>query len=350
METVLLILRLLLGAVFVVAAVGKLLDRRGTRQALSQFGVPGPFVPIGAVALPLLELAVAGALTVTASARWGAAAALALLLTFTLAIAANLARGRTPDCHCFGQIRSGPVDSRTIVRNGILAVLAGLVLWQGAGTPTTAIVSWISTIGWGQFAVWALLFILIGVVAVEASLLSALLRQNGRTTLRLEALEAAVQRGLPVGTPAPDFDLPAPDGSRLSLESLTAAGKPVLLLFADCTRCAAHLLDTAHSDRPNPNRISVAVISRLQAAKGNRRRKRKQEPALRVGLQADREVAAAYHVVGTPSAVMIRSDGVIATPIATGPNAIRALLLQTLDGRPPGLVVEDETRPHFSAS
>jgi hypothetical protein len=34
---------------------------------------------------------------------------LALLVLFIVAIAVTLARGRKPDCHCFGQLHSKPI-------------------------------------------------------------------------------------------------------------------------------------------------------------------------------------------------------------------------------------------------
>src|SRR5947207_6420697 len=101
--------RVLLVVVFVVAGLAKLADRAGARQALRDFGVPAVLAtPLGAL-LPLAELAVAVALLPAASVWWGALGALVLLLLFIAGIGASLARGRTPDCHCFGQLHSAPV-------------------------------------------------------------------------------------------------------------------------------------------------------------------------------------------------------------------------------------------------
>src|SRR3989442_5122353 len=131
MDIVLLLARFLLAVVFVVAGLAKLVDRAGSRQALIDFGVPARLVTPLAVLLPLAELAVAGALIPTASAWWGALGALALLLLFVVAIGYNLARGRTPDCHCFGQLQSAPAGWSTLVRNLVLAAVAGFVLGLG---------------------------------------------------------------------------------------------------------------------------------------------------------------------------------------------------------------------------
>src|SRR5205085_11239986 len=59
---------------------------------------------------------------------WGAVGALVLLLIFVAGIGYNLALGRTPDCHCFGQLHSAPAGWSTLVRNLVLALIAGLVV------------------------------------------------------------------------------------------------------------------------------------------------------------------------------------------------------------------------------
>jgi uncharacterized membrane protein YphA (DoxX/SURF4 family) len=129
-SAVVLAARLVLAAVFAVAAVGKLSDRAGTRDALAEFGVPPSAASPGAIALPLAELAVAVLVLIGPAVAWGATGALVLLAFFTAAIASNLARGRRPDCHCFGQIHSAPAGASTLARNVVLLVVAGLVLWR----------------------------------------------------------------------------------------------------------------------------------------------------------------------------------------------------------------------------
>src|SRR5579859_1413558 len=134
MTLLLLCARLLLALVFLVAGLAKLADLAGSRQALRDFGVPARLAtPLGLL-LPLAELAVAVAFIPTASAWWGALGALVLLLLFVGGISYNLARGRHPDCHCFGQLHSAPAGWPTLVRNLVLAAVAGLVVGFGRAT------------------------------------------------------------------------------------------------------------------------------------------------------------------------------------------------------------------------
>ncbi|HWQ31396.1 MAG TPA: MauE/DoxX family redox-associated membrane protein, partial [Blastocatellia bacterium] len=106
MEIVLLVVRLILAAVFGVAGVAKFADREGSRKALAGFGVPEAVAAPLAVILPVVEIALALALLPLGTAWVAAGGALALLLVFSIGIAVNLARGNSPDCHCFGQLHS----------------------------------------------------------------------------------------------------------------------------------------------------------------------------------------------------------------------------------------------------
>jgi uncharacterized membrane protein YphA (DoxX/SURF4 family) len=120
---------LLLAVVFFIAGASKLSDREGSRQTMIDFGLPAALAtPLGLL-LPLGELAVAVALVPAPTAWWGAIGALMLLLLFVVGISINLARGRKPECHCFGQLHSAPAGWNTLTRNAALSAVAGFVLW-----------------------------------------------------------------------------------------------------------------------------------------------------------------------------------------------------------------------------
>jgi uncharacterized membrane protein YphA (DoxX/SURF4 family) len=127
------IARLVLIVVFAVAGWAKLSDRRGTRQAVREFGVPDPLARPVAALVPLGEVTMAGLLLFSGSAVAGAVGAATLLGLFVVAMAVNLVRGRRPDCHCFGQVRSEPVGLGTVARNALLIALAVLVIADGHG-------------------------------------------------------------------------------------------------------------------------------------------------------------------------------------------------------------------------
>jgi hypothetical protein len=75
------------------------------------------------------------------TARWGALLALLLLLVFIGGVANAMRKGLDVDCGCFGKVYSATAGSATLVRNGILAALALVVLVHGSGP---AINDWIA--------------------------------------------------------------------------------------------------------------------------------------------------------------------------------------------------------------
>jgi peroxiredoxin len=340
-EIALVVVRLLLAAVFAVAALAKLADRAGSRQAIVDFGAPRALASPGALLLPLAELSVAVALIPRATAWWGALGALALLLLFSAAIATNLARGRKPDCRCFGQLSSSPVGWMTLARNGALAALAGFVVAGGPDDPGRSAVAWLGDLTAVQLAGVIGAALALALLLIGAALLVNLARQNGRLLLRIEALEKRLEggsapaapmaaAGLPIGEPAPPFQLSGLYGETLTLDALRAAGNPVLLVFADpnCAPCNSLVPEISDWQRAYAPQLTIAFITR---GRPEENRAKSTEHGLRnVLLQRDREVAEAYKEEGTPCAVVVRPDGTIGSPLAAGPEAIRALVARTL--------------------
>ena len=352
MDIVLLLARLLLAGVFIVAGLTKLADRKGSRQAMRDFGVPTPLAaPLGTL-LPIAELAVGAALIPTASARWGALGALALLLAFVAGIGVNLARGKHPDCHCFGQLHSEPAGWSTLIRNGLLAAVAAFVAVTGWDDAGASAVAWLGDLSTVERVALVLGLVGLGLLVSQSWAIFNLMGQNGRLLLRLDALDkrfedltdgvasgyaggdptpirnsapAPVEPGLRVGAPAPNFGLAGLHGETLTLGALRAAGKPVLLVFSDpgCGPCNSLLPDVSRWQREHADSLTVSLISRgtPEANRG----KSTEHQLTNILLQQDREVAEAYEANGTPAAVVVRPGGTIGSPLALGADAIRAL-------------------------
>ncbi len=343
MDAALLIARLLLAAVFTLAGVAKLSDLKGSRKAIIEFGLPALLASPLALLLPLAELAVGAALIPASSAWWGALGALGLLLLFVMGISINLARGKKPECHCFGQLHSAPAGWKTLARNGVLAAVAGFVLWEGYDVAGPSAISWLGALSAPQ-----LLSLLGGVLVLillagQWWFLVHLLRQNGRLLVRLEILEESVAaggsiapsqngtpidqgEGLPVGSTAPEFGLSGLHGESLTLEALHASGKPVLLFFTDpgCGPCNAMLPEVGRWQEEHAQKLTLALVSRGEVEEN--KTKASEHGLKNVLLQKDWEVSESYEVRGTPSAVLIGTDGKIASPVAGGAEGIRTLL------------------------
>ena len=339
--------RLVLAAVFAVAGTAKLLDAAGSRGALEGFGVPRGAARLASRVLPVAELAIAAGLLVPASAWWSALAAAGLLAVFMAATGVSMARGAAPGCHCFGRLHSAPVSWRTQLRNGVLAAAAGVAVLAGRGASGLSPVRWAGHLTAAELGLAAAV-VLSAVAAGQGWLLYRLSRQNGRVLARLENLEqrtgiggppataglAGVRhasgpgpvRGLAVGVPAPEFELPADGGRRVSLRALLGRGLPVLLLFSvpGCGHCDALLPQVAGWQHQHRDRLTVALATRRPAGQTAAT---PQTPGLRdVLVQANREIAEAYQANGTPSAVLIAASGKIASPLASGAQAITQLI------------------------
>ena len=347
MGIVLLLARLVLTSVFVVAGLTKLADLAGSRQAVRDFGVPARLTtPLGLL-LPLAELAVAIALLLPATAWWGALGALALLLLFVGGIGYNLARGRHPECHCFGQLHSAPAGWPTLIRNLVLTAVAGFLVVFGWSSSELGVFDWLAPFSLSQRTLVLAGLLVLVLLLAGGLLLMHVLRQQGRLLLRIEALEAQLAAsgvapesvasgqaapvvGLPIGDPAPGFTLPTLAGEPMTLAALRGLGKPVLLLFSDpgCGPCTALLPEVGGFQREHTSKLVVALVSR-GTVEANRP-KVTEYGLTHVLLQHDREVAQAYQASGTPSAVLIHRDGTIGSPLAQGADAIRALITSTL--------------------
>jgi thiol-disulfide isomerase/thioredoxin len=350
MEIALLITRLLLAFVFALAGAAKLADRAGSRQAIVDFGLPSSLASPLSILLPLCELAVAAALIPAATAWWGAMGALALLLLFVVGIGLNLARGHKPDCHCFGQIHSTPAGWKTLARNGILAAIVGFVVWEGKGGAGPSAVGWLGALSTAQLVALVMGLVVVGFLAAQWWVVVHLLRQNGRLLMRLEALEGSVAQGggaasssnngvlasgLAVGTQAPPFSLSGLYGETLTLEALLSHDKPLMLLFTDpnCGPCNALLPEIGRWQEEYPEKLAIALISRGDTEEN--RTKTSEHGVGHVLLQRNWEVADAYQVKGTPSAVLVTPDRKVGSPVAVGPEAIRDLVRHLAKPQPP---------------
>jgi peroxiredoxin len=181
------------------------------------------------------------------------------------------------------------------------------------------------------------LWILLSCLALIAGWLAyQLVLQNGRMLLRLEALERQLAQpdpgqapgapaGLPIGSRAPDFELPDLSGGRGSLSQ--RRGRPVLLIFFNaqcgfCTRMAPEIAGLSTKE------TSVRPIL-LVVTTGDREANCKlfEEHGIRgqVLIQERAEVSSKYKAGGTPMGYLIDAEGRIASDLATGSEALLAL-------------------------
>jgi len=346
--------RLLLAGVFLLAGSTKLVDPAGSLKALRGFGLPQVLARPMVLLLPVLELLVAMALIPESLAWYGACGALALLTVFLIVLAIAILRGRKPDCHCFGQLHSAPVDYRALLRNAVLAACAAWLVSRGPANPGTDIWAWLLSLGdqelkiaWVVGCVGAFLFYRLVNRArprsepVETAPADSAPEENDEEPAPVSASvrrpapapkespvqpPAAPRLPLPIGTLAPEFELECLAGETRSLQSLRKQGRDVLLVFASpfckpCMSTASNLVLWSRALHGLPN---IVLISR-GAAKDNLPKLRDFGPS-RVLLQRNFEVAEAYGCESTPAAVLVGADGLIRSDLAIGGDAIKELL------------------------
>ena len=320
MHLITVLIRLALSAVFGIAGVTKLLDQRGTRDAVKNFGSPESIAPALAIVLPIAELAIAAGLLFNSTVVLSGIAALLVLGMFVVAISVNLAQGRTHDCHCFGQLYSRPLGWPTLARNAIFAGAAGFVLWQARAEMGPGVFSTLSQLNRLQWSLFG------GAVTAVVAVMVYLLRRQKR----LAVTTATTPRGLPLNSTAPPFEIAAYAGGRSSLAQLLAYGKPLLLIFTSptCGSCVVLFQEIKEWQQSHSEQLTIALIS-FGTIKENFVNVARNGLG-QVLLQQEREVAKKYGADVTPTAVIVNTSGRIASPMAAGAEEIRNLLATVL--------------------
>src|SRR6202000_665058 len=113
-------------------------------------------------------------------------------------------------------------------------------------------------------------------------------------------VRTALGLGLPIGTPAPEFELPGMTGEKRSSQSFRKQGRDVLLVFSSpfwkaCQSLPASLVSWARKVEKLPN---IVLISK-GTAEENRPRLREFGTS-QVLLQKNSEVAELYDCIATP--------------------------------------------------
>lgn len=116
-----LLIRLVLGAMWLTAGSTKLTARERPGEAAARFGLlPHRIASAVGTALPYAELALGVLLLAGLWTRAAAGVSAALLGLFGIAIALSLVRGRLVVCHCFGEMGHGVVSWWSVARNASL--------------------------------------------------------------------------------------------------------------------------------------------------------------------------------------------------------------------------------------
>jgi methylamine dehydrogenase accessory protein MauD len=165
-----------------------------------------------------------------------------------------------------------------------------------------------------------------------------MVRQNGRIMVNLEIIMTklgahcggqpqAPMPALPVGSAAPDFELPDLAGGRQTLAQFR--GRRVLLIFFSpkCPHCIEMVPDIAALAADGRDGGPLPLVISTGDADENRRLIEPHGLQCPVLLQKQMEVATQYQISGTPMGYLLDEQGTIAGAPAVGLEALLTLAL-----------------------
>ena len=335
MESILLLSRLFLAAIFATAGITKLMDLKGSEVAVRDFGVPEPLVKPISVILPVSEVVIALLFFPLLTSWIAALAALIFLVWFTIGMAYQMAKGNAPDCHCFGQLYNEPVRISSLVRNAIFSIPAVYLVVRGAAGQGPGFAD-------GRIYTPEFVFGVLISTGVAALLLYARQISIRQTEIlrRLEILEViggtgrSIERneagdpgdGLPIGAVFPDFELPNAQGKLTSLQDLVGEMKPTLFIFVapTCQPCGALIPEIEQWQDELGERVNFIFVSRGTIEANEEKFSGNIDK--RFLLQKVSELQDRVFAKWTPSALLVNTDGRVASHVAAGDVSIRKLI------------------------
>jgi uncharacterized membrane protein YphA (DoxX/SURF4 family) len=131
---VVLVLRIVLGAIFIVAGVSKVGHADMFAAQIAGFRIlPQAVIAPMALGLPFLEILLGGYLILGLFTRAAAWVAVVLLFAFDAAIASAVVRGMTVSCGCFGPNDATVTTWAEVARDAIFVLLAVIVALRPPG-------------------------------------------------------------------------------------------------------------------------------------------------------------------------------------------------------------------------
>ena len=335
MDEVLLLIRVLIAGIFMLAGTGKLLDTSGSAKAAADFGIPANMSVAVGYALPIAEIVLALMMLSPTTSWYGAVGASLLLFAFIGGMWWQMSQGKAPECHCFGQVHSEPVSPKSIARNVLLASLTLLLVIAGRSFQGPSIGTTPSSV------LQTLLLLGIAVAAVVAiSQFNKVLAGQSVISRKIELLELLAgadtpkerqeagnpEDGLPIGALFPDFEIADRSGQITTLSGLLNAGQPLLLFFVGptCSPCKALMPEIMDWHSALAGKAEVVLVT--SGSPKENAEKLEIADGIQVIFDTDRELAQSVYARWTPSALLVRRDGRVASHIAVGDNAIRELV------------------------
>ena len=305
---------LIVAAVFLASALGKLADPQRAALAFDALKVPEPLARRWMrSAHPWAELLIALCLVVTSGAPAVVTAIIttALALTYLVLIVRALRRPEPTDCACFGVVGTAQVSGWTVLRNIWLLAISGVCVWVAMDGRSP--LQWALELG--SDAWWLVAIVAAALMTALILLPSASTASAGDDDVEPEAREDYERVEIP------HAPVTMSDGSVLSLQEL-AESRPQLILAVSgtCSSCL-ETIEAAPSWGERLPEVDVHLMyvsAEIPMSHG---------PSLSLTLYDSRRFAyEALALRGTPSAVLLGADGLLAGGPVVGHQAISGFM------------------------
>ncbi|WP_207555901.1 MauE/DoxX family redox-associated membrane protein [Intrasporangium flavum] len=311
-----------LAVVLVVSAVGKLRSPSRSAEAFRDLRVPAPLrhravveaLPWGELLLAVLLVSVGGLPGVLA-----AAAAVLLFASYLALVVRALGFEAPVDCACFGEFAPGRITRRTVVRNAWLLVLAVLSLVLADPADGISVLGRLSTAGaWPWLlaaAAAALTTWLVTAPAPDAGAPSAAPPASGPLGDPAAATDADDDY---VRTRTPSLPVVLGDGTETDLRQLSTQRAQLLLFVSEGCGSCQDVIAAAPRWRTELPAVDVRLVVTVPPGEGALTSS--EEPqSLHDPRQRLRDT---FGFWGTPSALLLGADGLLAGGPVTGGEAV----------------------------
>lgn len=324
----LLLAPLILAVVLILSGVMKLRSPEESASAFTSLQLPNWLnQPRFHRALPIVELVLAGLLLVVPSplSIFVALVVMGLMLIYVIVIGRALSFGYPVDCSCFGNLGLGEVTVSTLVRNMLLAVVSIAALAFAVLQPKSALgflfSSDVSTWGWLLGAVVTAVLAVLILGGVSARPAEAPVQAPRRAHMDEEEAQEEFEDEAPyLRVPTPAATVFKADGSRHSIRQLARAQAQLLVFVSPTCGSCMPVLEKMDEMREKVAPVALREVFMMQPEQGQKLIDEGQLPSIEHALfDPDRMLSTAIETGGTPSAVLLGTDDLLAGgPVAGG--------------------------------
>lgn len=311
----------ILAVVLVASAVGKLRSPRSSAEAFRDLRVPAPLAgPAVVRALPWVEIALAGLLLLAGG--WlgvlAALGALGLFAAYLGLVVRALGFEQPVDCACFGEFAPGRITRRTVLRNAWLLALSllGAALSFDGLSPVARLAAGSGSWAWlaGAAAAAVTTYLIEGHRPADQGAVVA-------TTAGGDDLEDYIR------TRTPAVPVTLADGSTTDLRQLSTQRAQLLLYVSETCGSCAEVIAAAPGWRQRLPEIDVRLLIALEPGASGLRSL--EEPM--TAHDPERRVKESFGMSGSPSAVLLGADGLLAGGPVTGSPTIQEFVAEVAE-------------------